>query len=95
MKIVNIIDDSHNDGVGERVIYVIELEPNIFVDVMVINDGLHSKNFPYIMDFDGGQVYTKTSDDVVGINYIFNPENVIDFVVKYVEMMSGCEENFE
>ena len=95
MKIVNIIDDSHNGGVGERVIYVVELEPSIFVDVMVINDGLHSKNFPYIMEFDGGEVYTNTSDGVVGIRYDFNQEDVIGFVVKYVEVMRGCEENFE
>ena len=95
MKIVNIIDDSHNDGVGERVIYVVELEPSIFVDVMVINDGLHSKNFPYIMDFDGHQAYIKTDDDDKGIEYDFNYERVIDFVVKYVEVMRGCEENFE
>ena len=89
MKIVNIIDDSHNNGVGERIIYVVELEPNIFVDVMVINDECHSDNYCYIMDFDGHQVYIKTDDDDKGIEYYFNYEHVIDFVVKYVEVMRG------
>lgn len=81
MKIVDIFDDSHNDGVMERVIYVVELEPNIFVDVMVINDGCHSENYWYIMDFDGHQAYIKTDDGDKGIEYDFNPDEVIDCVL--------------
>ena len=81
MKIVDIIDDSHNDGVMERVIYVVELEPNIFVDVMVINDGCHSENYCYIMDFDGHQAYIKTDYNDFGIEYNFNPDEVIDCVL--------------
>lgn len=78
MKIVNKIDDSF--GTGERVIHVVELEPNIFIDVMVINDDIHSKNYAYIMDFDGGQVYVKTDNGDKGIDYQFDTDEVLDFV---------------
>ena len=60
MKIINKIDDSF--GTGTRIIHVVELASNIFVDVMVINDDIHSKNYAYIMDFDGGQAYVKTDN---------------------------------
>lgn len=83
MKIVNKIDDSF--GTGERVIHVIELVSNIFVDVMVINDGIHSKDYMYIMDFDGGQAYVKTDDDEKGIDYKFNTDEVLDFVHKAIK----------
>ena len=84
MKIVNKIDDSF--GTGERVIHVVELAPNIFVDVMVINDDIHSKNYSYIMDFDGGQAYIKTDDGDKGIDYNFNTSEIRDFVYNQVEM---------
>lgn len=80
MKIVNKIDDSF--GTGERVIHVIELVPNIFVDVMVINDNI--QNYSYIMDFDGGQAYVKTDDDDKGIDYPFDVDEVLDFVYKAI-----------
>ena len=80
MKIVNKIDDSF--GTGERVIHVIEHVPNIFVDVMVINDNI--QNFSYIMDFDGGQAYVKTDDDDKGIDYQFDVDEVLDFVYKAI-----------
>lgn len=82
MKIVNKIDDSF--GTGERIIHVIEIVPNIFVDIMVINDDIHSKNYLYIMDFDGGQAYVKTDDDDKGIDYQFDVDEVLDFVYKAI-----------
>ena len=80
MEIVDRIDDSF--GTGERVIHVIELVPNIFVDVMVINDDIHSRNYSYIMDFDGGQAYVKTDDGDKGVDYQFDTNEVLDFVYK-------------
>ena len=87
MKIVNEIDDSF--GTNERIIHVVELEPNIFVDVMVINDDIHNRNYPYIMDFDGGQAYKKTKNGDEGIDYCFNENKVLDFVYKYAEFKTG------
>lgn len=82
MKIANKIDDSF--GTGARVIHVIELVPNIFVDVMVINDDIHSRNYSYIMDFDGGQTYTKTDNGDKGIDYQFDENEILDFVHKAI-----------
>ena len=83
MRIVDKIDDSF--GTGTRIIHVIELASNIFVDVMVINDDIHSKNYAYIMDFDGGQAYAKTDNGDKGIDYQFDSDEVLYFVHKAIE----------
>ena len=82
MKIANKIDDSF--GTGTRIIYVVELASNIFVDVMVINEDIHSKNYAYIMDFDGGQAYVKTDNGDKGVDYQFDTDEVLDFVDKSI-----------
>lgn len=82
MKVINKIDDSSE--AGERVIYVVELAPNTFADVMVINDDIHSEDYMYIMDFDGGQAYVKTNDGDKGIDYPFDTNEVLDFVYKTI-----------
>ena len=86
MQITDKIDDSF--GLGQRVIYVVELTSNIYVDVMVINDDIHSKNYSYVMDFDGGQAYVKTENGDKGINYQFNENEVLDFVQKHLEILT-------
>ena len=83
MKIVNKIDDSF--GTGTRIIHVVELASNIFVDVMVINDDIHSSKYAYIMDFDGGQAYIKTDNGDKGIDYQFDSDEVLYFVHKAIE----------
>lgn len=82
-RLVEKIDDSF--GTGERVIHIFELVPNIFIDVMVINDDEHSENFVYIMDFDGGQAYIKTDDGDKGVDYQFDEEEFLDFVYEFLE----------
>ena len=82
MRIVDKIDDSF--GTGTRIIHVIELASNIFVDVMVINDDIHSKNYAYIMDFDGAQAYVKTDNGDKGIDYQFDADEVLEFVCKAI-----------
>lgn len=82
MKIANKIDDSF--GTGTRIIHVVELASNIFVDVMVINDNIHSKNYAYIMDFDGGQAYIKNDNGDKGVDYQFDTGEVLDFVAKSI-----------
>ena len=82
MIIANKIDDSF--GTGTRIIYVVELASNIFVDVMVINEDIHSKNLAYIMDFDGGQAYVKTDNGDKGVDYQFDTDEVLDFVDKSI-----------
>ena len=86
MQITEKIDDSF--GLGQRVIHVVELTSNIYVDVMVINDDIHSKNYSYVMDFDGGQAYVKTENGDKGINYQFNESEVLDFVQKHLEILT-------
>lgn len=86
MQIIDKIDDSF--GLGQRVIHVVELTSNIYVDVMVINDDIHSKNYSYVMDFDGGQAYVKTENGDKGINYQFNESEVLDFVQKHLEILT-------
>ena len=86
MQIIDNIDDSF--GLGKRVIHVVELTSNIYVDVMVINDDIHSKNYSYVMDFDGGQAYVKTENGDKGINYQFNESEVLDFVQKHLEILT-------
>lgn len=78
MKVVDKIDDSYEEA--ERIVYVVELEPDIFADVMVINDDIHSKDYMYIMDFDGGQAYIETDDGDKGIDYPFDKNEVLAFV---------------
>ena len=80
MKLIERIDDSHCNAKGERVIHVVELAENIFVDVMVINDGYHSPNYSYIMDFKGGQAYTKVNGEDIAVDYPFDAGEVIEFV---------------
>lgn len=82
MKIVDKIDDSF--GSGERIIYIIEIDKNTFIDVMVINDDIHSENYLYIMDFDGGQAYIKTTDGDKGIDYLIIENEIFNFIYEEI-----------
>lgn len=75
MKVVNEIDDSYNGGIGERIICVVELEHNVFVDVMHIVE----EDYFYIMNLVGGEAYDDKNNP---LDYKFDAGAVLDFVEK-------------
>ena len=78
MKIINKIDDSHCDAIGERIIYVIELEPNVFIDVMhIVNE-----DYFYPMDFVGSNFYNNKNEP---LDYPLDAWDAVNFVEEQIK----------
>ena len=76
MKIIDKVDDSFDSG--ERIYYIVELEENVYVDVMhIVNEECF-----YIMELSfGGYAYDCESNK---LDYPINEDKLIDFVKEYI-----------
>ena len=75
MKIINKIDDSF--GRGEKFIYEIQIEPNVFVDVVQVLDD--DGYFFYVLD---ESAYERDELNEIHMlnDYIFDENKIYDFL---------------
>lgn len=81
MKIIDKIDDSF--GCGEKFIYVIELELNVYVDVVQVLDD-DCGYFFYILD---ESAYTRNELNEIDMlyDYIIDENKVYEFLDKQIK----------